>query len=65
MFPNVDSFGLSANEFAGKILDEEKVALVPGEGFGAPGYVRLSYAISDEVIEKGLERLSRFCAKLG
>ncbi len=64
LFPNIESFGLSANDFAGKILEEEKVALVPGEGFGAPGYVRLSYAISDEVIEKGLERLVRFCAKL-
>ncbi|MGB0258404.1 MAG: pyridoxal phosphate-dependent aminotransferase, partial [Coraliomargarita sp.] len=64
LFPNIDSFGLSANDFAGRILEEEKVALVPGEGFGAPGYVRLSYAISDEVIEKGLERLARFCAKL-
>ena len=64
LFPNIDSFGLSANDFAAKILEEEKVALVPGEGFGAPGYVRLSYAISDEVIEKGLDRLAGFCAKL-
>jgi len=64
LFPNVEAFGLSSSEFAAKILEEEKVALVPGEGFGAPGYVRLSYAISDDVIEKGLERLTRFCAKL-
>lgn len=64
LFPNIEAFGLSARDFAGKILEEEKVALVPGEGFGAPGYVRFSYAISDEVIEKGLERLTRFCAKL-
>ena len=47
-----------------RILDEEKVAVVPGEGFGAPGYIRLSYAISDEMIEKGLERITRFCASL-
>ena len=64
LFPNIDSFGLSANEFAGRILDEEKVALVSGEGFGAPGYIRLSYAISDEMIEKGIERITGFCAKL-
>ena len=64
LFPNVESFGLSANDFAGRILEEEKVALVPGEGFGAPGYVRLSYAISDEMIEKGIERLTRFCGGL-
>ena len=64
LFPNIDSFGLSANDFAGRILEEEKVALVPGEGFGAPGYIRLSYAISDEMIEKGIERITGFCAKL-
>ena len=64
LFPNIESFGLSANDFAAKILDEEKVALVPGEGFGAPGYMRLSYAISDEIIEKGLERITRFCSGL-
>ncbi|MEN8662382.1 MAG: pyridoxal phosphate-dependent aminotransferase [Lentimonas sp.] len=64
LFPNIEAFGLSASDFASQILEEEKVALVPGEGFGAPGYVRLSYAISDEVIDKGLERLARFCAKL-
>lgn len=64
LFPKMDSFGISANDFAGRILEEEKVAVVPGEGFGAPGYMRLSYATSDEVIEKGLERLARFCSKL-
>ncbi|PXA04524.1 aspartate aminotransferase [Coraliomargarita sinensis] len=65
LFPKMDAFGLSAHDFASKILEEEKVAVVPGEGFGAPGYMRLSYATSDEVIEKGLERLTRFCSKLG
>jgi aspartate aminotransferase len=64
LFPKMDSYGLSAIDFASKLLEEEKVAVVPGEGFGAPGYMRLSYATSDEVIEKGLERLARFCAKL-
>lgn len=64
LFPNIDSFGMSANDFASKILEEEKVAVVPGEGFGAPGYMRLSYATSDEVIEKGLARLARFCSNI-
>jgi aspartate aminotransferase len=64
LFPNVESFGLSAHDFAGKILEQEKVALVPGEGFGAPGYIRLSYAISDEMIEKGIKRIARFCRGL-
>lgn len=64
LFPNINSFGLSADDFAKRILEEEKVAVVPGEGFGAPGYMRLSYAVSDVVIDKGLERLARFCGSL-
>lgn len=61
LFPRIEKLGLSAAEFAARILEEQKVAVVPGEGFGAPGYIRLSYATSDEVIEKGLERLAGFC----
>ncbi len=64
LFPNIRKFGLEAKEFATQLLEKEKVAVVPGEGFGAPGYMRLSYATSDEVIEKGLERLARFCGRL-
>lgn len=64
LFPNVEKLGLSSVEFAARILEEEKVAVVPGEGFGAPGYMRLSYATSDAVIEKGLERLAKFCGNL-
>ena len=64
LFPNIEKLGLSAADFAKRILEEEKVAVVPGEGFGAPGYIRLSYATSDEVIEKGLGRLEKFCANL-
>jgi aspartate aminotransferase len=64
LFPRMEKLGLSAAEFAARILEEQKVAIVPGEGFGAPGYMRLSYATSDEVIEKGLERLAKFCAQL-
>ena len=65
LFPKIDAFGLSGDEFAARLLEEEKVAVVPGGAFGAEGYMRLSYATSDDVIEKGLERLTRFCAKLG
>jgi aspartate aminotransferase len=64
LFPDISSFGLSANEFASRILEEELVAVVPGEGFGAPGYMRLSYATSDEILKKGLERIATFCEKL-
>lgn len=62
LFPKMEALGMSAADFATELLETEKVAVVPGEGFGAPGYMRLSYATSDEVIEKGLERLTRFCA---
>ncbi|CAA6679758.1 MULTISPECIES: pyridoxal phosphate-dependent aminotransferase [unclassified Lentimonas] len=65
LFPNIEKLGLSDSEFAARILEEEKVAVVPGSAFGADGYIRLSYATSDEVIDKGIERLARFCAKLG
>ena len=64
LFPDVSDFGLSANEFATRLLKEKEVAVVPGEGFGAPGYIRLSYATSDEVIEKGVERIREFCSQL-
>ncbi len=39
------------------LLDVAKVALVPGEGFGTPGYARLSYALSDAQLEDGLDRI--------
>jgi len=64
LFPNIEKLGLSAADFAARILEDEKVAVVPGEGFGAPGYIRLSYATSDDVIEKGLGRLASFCSKI-
>ncbi len=65
LFPNIRAFGLSSSEFSARLLEEELVAVVPGSAFGSEGYIRLSYATSDETIRKGLERLARFCAKLG
>jgi aspartate aminotransferase len=64
LFPNVSSFGLKDLDFCGRLLDQEKVAAVPGSAFGAEGYLRLSYATSDEIIAKGVSRLARFCASL-
>ena len=64
LFPNVTSFGLSSEEFSTRLLEEEKVAVVSGHAFGADGYVRLSYATSDEIIEKGIMRLAEYCSKL-
>lgn len=43
---------------AGYLLEEAKVAVVPGSAFGAPGHMRLSYATSDEVIEEGVRRIA-------
>ena len=64
LFPRIRNFGMSSMDFADRLLDEKKVAVVPGEGFGAPGYMRLSYATSDEIIEEGLKRLKEFCANI-
>lgn len=50
----------SSDEFAELLLEKAKVALVPGSGFGAEGYVRWSYATSMENIKKGLDRLEAF-----
>jgi aspartate aminotransferase len=64
LFPNIKSFGLTSAQFADRLLEEELMAVVPGSAFGSEGYIRLSYATSDQVIAQGLERLARFCAKL-
>jgi aspartate aminotransferase len=64
LFPKIASFGLKDVEFCNRLLDEKKVAAVPGSAFGAEGYLRLSYATSDEIIAKGVGRLAEFCAGL-
>lgn len=64
LFPNVSSFGLKDSDFCAQLLEKEKVAAVPGSAFGAEGYLRLSYATSDQILQKGVERLARFCAAL-
>ena len=65
LFPNISSFGLSSTDFCSALLEDELVAVVPGIAFGSDSNVRFSYAVSDSVIAKGLERLDRFCTKLG
>ena len=45
-------------ELAEVLLDEAKVAIVPGEAFGAPGYARLSFALGDDDLGEGLERIA-------
>ncbi|MFV0626307.1 MAG: pyridoxal phosphate-dependent aminotransferase [Alphaproteobacteria bacterium] len=61
---DISKFGLNDNEFALRLLDEEYVAAVPGESFGAEGTIRLSYACSEENIRKAVQRLKKFCEKL-
>lgn len=64
LFPNIARTGLKSVEFCARLLDEEKVAAVPGIAFGADDYIRLSYATSMANIEKGLDRLERFVRRL-
>jgi aminotransferase len=66
VFPSIRSTGLSSREFALKLLEEEKVAVVPGDAFGpgGEGYVRCSYATSMEQIQVAVERIERFLHRL-
>jgi aspartate aminotransferase len=50
-------------ELAEVLLEEAKVALVPGEAFGAPGYARLSYALGDDDLAEGIDRIATFLAR--
>ncbi|MDQ1689705.1 MAG: aspartate aminotransferase [Frankiaceae bacterium] len=54
----------STTELAALILDEVEVAVVPGEAFGTPGYLRLSYALGDDDIVEGISRLQKLFAEL-
>ncbi|TQS46325.1 pyridoxal phosphate-dependent aminotransferase [Cryptosporangium phraense] len=53
----------SSAQLASVVLDEAEVAVVPGEAFGTPGYLRLSYALSDEDIVEGVGRLQKLLAE--
>jgi aspartate aminotransferase len=64
LFPNISKTGMKSADFCAKLLDAEKVAAVPGIAFGADDYIRLSYATSMANIEKGLERIEKFCKAL-
>ena len=64
LFPNISALGLNSADFCAKLLEQEKVAAVPGIAFGADDYLRISYATSMANIEKGLDRLENFCKQL-
>src|SRR3712207_1556451 len=65
-FPSVASTGLSAHDFATRLLHEARVAVVPGDAFGpgGAGHVRCAYATSLDQIEEALGRIDRFLSDL-
>jgi aminotransferase len=65
VFPSIKSLGMTSDEFATKLLKEEKVAVVPGTAFGAcgEGYIRVSYAYSIDNLKLALERIERFVTR--
>ena len=69
VYPNISAFigkgGIkSASDLAAKLLSEAHVVVVPGEAFGTENHIRLSYAVSGDVIDKGVQRMRDFFAKL-
>lgn len=66
VFPSIKKFGMTSDEFANRLLKEEKLAVVPGTAFGdsGEGFLRISYAYSIEELKVALERLERFIKRL-
>jgi aspartate aminotransferase len=64
LFPNISKLGLNSTDFCARLLEQEKVAAVPGLAFGADDYLRISYATGMANIEKGLDRLENFVRSL-
>ena len=66
VFPCIKEFGMTSDEFATRLLQEEKVAVVPGTAFGdsGEGFIRISYAYSIDDLKIALERLGRFVSAL-
>jgi len=66
-FPNIETFGFDDETFAQRLLEEERVAVVPGSAFGrgGEGFVRCSYATSYDKIKEALQRMGRFMARHG
>lgn len=66
VFPSIREFGMTSEQFAERLLIEEKVAVVPGTAFGAcgEGFLRISYAYSLEDLKKALGRLGHFIRRL-
>ena len=65
-FPSIKKFGMTSDEFATRLLKEEKVAVVPGIAFGdcGEGFLRISYAYSLEDLKEALGRLEKFVIRI-
>jgi aminotransferase len=66
VFPSIAKFGMTSEEFATRLLNEQKLAVVPGTAFGAcgEGFVRISYAYSIENLKVGIDRIRKFIESL-
>ena len=66
VFPCIKEFGMTSDEFAGRFLAEEKVAVVPGTAFGdcGEGYLRISYAYSLDNLKVAIGKLAAFVERL-
>ena len=64
LFCDISATGLKSQEFAARFLDEEKVAVIPGDGFGCDDYIRLGFAMNIDKIKKGIDRLERWVKQL-
>jgi aminotransferase len=66
VFPSIKKFNMTSDEFATRLLKEEKVAVVPGTAFGdcGEGFLRISYAYSIDNLKVALERISNFIKRL-
>lgn len=65
LFPSIAKFGLTSQEFTMRLLQDEHVAVVPGDAFTSygEGFIRISYAYSQEVLEESMNRVERFISK--
>ena len=66
VFPSIKKFNMSSEEFATRLLEEQKIAIVPGTAFGesGEGYVRVSYAYSMDRLKEALSRIEKFVRSL-
>ena len=66
VFPSIAKFGMTSDEFANRLLREQKLAVVPGTAFGecGEGFVRISYAYSIENLKQGMDRIRKFIESL-